>query len=127
VTLTIHAETLALPGVPPTSTNIAACTAPCMSVTSLGATVVDTYSSPFYDYEADDALYVGDNSGHLYQVTGVFNGTTAPTVSTITLTGSTFDVASPVFDSISGCVFVGDSEGLPLFRELRAWWHSLFG
>lgn len=111
VTLTIHAETLALPGVPPTSTNIAGCTAPCMSVTSLGAAVVDAYSSPFYDYEADDALYVGDNSGHLYQVLGVFNGTTAPTVNTITLTGSTYHVASPVFDSISGCVFVGDSQG----------------
>ena len=112
MTLTIHAETLALPGVPPISATGMSCTAPCMTVTNLGAAVVDTYSQPFYDYLADDALYVGDNASHLYKITGVFNGTSSPTVSTpVTLNATAYHVASPVFDSISGCVFVGDSEG----------------
>jgi hypothetical protein len=113
VTLTIHAETSALPGVPVTTTNISGCTAPCMTVTTINSTAADavTYSSPFYDYQPDDALYVGAGDGLLYKITGVFNGTSAPSVSSITLTGSTYEVASPVFDSVSGCVFVGDTEG----------------
>lgn len=95
---------------PTTVTNITTCTAPCMTVTSVSGTVGDIYSSPFYDY-TNDVIYVGDNSGHLYKITGVFNGTVSPPVTSITLTGSTFNVASPVYDSTSGCVFVGDSEG----------------
>ena len=101
--------TLAAPATPTTSANITTCTAPCMSVTSVSATVADTYSSPFYDYN-NDIIYVGDNAGHLYKITGVFNGTVSPSVTSVTLTAGN-DVASPVYDLVSGCVFVGDSEG----------------
>lgn len=104
-------EFITEPGVPTTSTNISGCPAPCMTVTTISGSVGDAYSSPFYDYRSDDAMYVGDNDGHLYKITGVFNGTIAPAVTQLTLTGSTYDVGSPVYDPTSGCVFVGDSEG----------------
>ena len=50
------------------------CTAPCFYTVSLSAN--DTYSAPFYDYLVDDAIYVGDDSGKLHKITGVFYGTT---------------------------------------------------
>lgn len=97
---------------PTTSTNISGCTAPCMSVTTIsGVTTGDTYSSPYYDYATDDALYVGDNASHLYKISGVFNSATAPTVASVTLNATAYSLSSPVYDSTSGCVFVGDSEG----------------
>lgn len=102
---------LTSPSTPTTVTDLATCTTPCMTVTALGAAVSDTYSSPYYAYKADDALYVGDDSSHPYKITGVFNGTTSPTVTSVTLNATAYHVASPVYDSTSGCVFVGDSEG----------------
>jgi len=102
--------TLAAPSTPTTATNITTCTAPCMSVTTVSATLADTYSSPFYDYN-NDVIYVGDNGSHLYKIAGVFNGTVSPTVTSVTLNATAYDVASPVYELVSGCVFVGDSEG----------------
>ncbi|MGA2170412.1 MAG: hypothetical protein ABSG62_19635 [Terracidiphilus sp.] len=102
---------LTSPATPTTVTDLATCTTPCMTVTALGSAVPDTYSSPYYAYKADDALYVGDDSSHLYKITGVFNGTTSPTVNSVSLNATAYYVASPVYDSTSGCVFVGDSEG----------------
>jgi hypothetical protein len=81
-----------------------------LSVPTLGAAVTDTRSSPFVNYSTD-TLYVGDDSGHLYAVTGVFNGTPA-------LAGGKFPVTvssgnflnSPVVDvSGTGNIFLGDS------------------
>ena len=70
----------------------------------------DTYSSPYYDY-IHDAIYVGDNSGNLQKFTPVF-GTGTPAVGTpVSLNTAPYDIASPVYDSTSGCVFVGDTEG----------------
>jgi hypothetical protein len=109
--LTITAEALATPGVPPavTAANFQGCTAPCMYSVALSGPVNVTYSSPYYDF-ANDALYVGDNSSHLHKFTPVFNGT--PTeVPEVTLNGTAYDVGPPVLDYISGCVFVGDSQG----------------
>ncbi len=96
-----------------TSTDIFTCTAPCMVVTNLGTTA-DTYSSPYYDYQADDAIFVGDDNGNLYKITGVFNGPTTQQAANSPLAlpdGTTYYVASPVYDSVSGCVFVGNSAG----------------
>jgi hypothetical protein len=86
------------------------CTAPCFYSVSLGAD--DTFSSPFYDY-GGDALYVGDDSGRLHKITGVFNGTTIAEASgwPVTLTSGN-KVSSPIYDPASGYVFEGDSEGI---------------
>jgi hypothetical protein len=81
-----------------------------LSVPTLGTAVTDTRSSPFVNYSTD-TLYVGDDSGHLYAVTGVFQGTP-------TLAGGNFPVTvssgnflnSPVVDvSGTGNIFLGDS------------------
>ena len=89
------------------TTNITTCTAPCMKVGTISGTISETYSSPFYDY-SNDALYVGDDASHLYKFTGVFNGTANPAPTRITVnTTATVNIFSPVYDSVSGCVFVG--------------------
>jgi hypothetical protein len=78
-----------------------------------------TLSSPFYDY-GTDVLYVGDNSGVLHKITGVFNGTptevitcaAAPCTNAWPLTvhgGSA--LTGPVYDGVSGNIFVGDGGG----------------
>jgi hypothetical protein len=96
------------------STNVSpaayrACKAPCMARLTLDLSPNDTWSAPYYDY-ADDALYVGDNSGKLHQFTGVFLGTPAETGGSypVTMAGP---LASPVYDSTSGYVFVGNTAG----------------
>lgn len=109
-TLTITTETATTPGVAPsvTNANYNACTAPCMTTLNLSGNPTDTYSSPFYDY-TDDVLYVGDNLSQLHKFTGVFLGN--PTEVTPAALGTAYDLTSPVYDSLSGCVFVGDSDG----------------
>ena len=111
-TLTVHAETPALPGVAPTAASAAAyanCTAPCQFTLSLGGD--DTNSAPYYDYTpGNDTISVGDDTSHLHKFTGVFNGT--PTaVTAVVLNATSFLVAPPVYDYVSGCVFVGDNRG----------------
>jgi len=54
---------------------------------------------------------VGDDSSHLYKYTGVFNGTTISGPTSVTLNATAEHVSSPVYDSGSGCVFVGDTAG----------------
>ena len=102
-------DTVDSPQTPTTVSDITTCTTlPCMTVTNL--TNNDTYSAPFYDYyQANDVLYVGDDSGSLEKFTGVFNGAIAgPT--TINL-GQANPLASPVVDDSLGCVYVGDTAG----------------
>ncbi len=100
-------EMVGAPVTPTTSANISTCTAPCMKVGTISGTISDLYSSPFYDY-TNDVLYVGDDASHLYKFTGVFNGTTNPAPTQIVVnTTATIDIFSPVYDSVSGCVFVG--------------------
>ena len=73
-----------------------------------------TRSSPFYDY-TNDVAYVGDDSGVLHKFTPVFNGppaevTTGGWPATVsTQTGKI--LTAPVFDSGTGLVYVGDSQG----------------
>jgi hypothetical protein len=105
---------------PATITSVAAssyrsCTAPCYTAITLSGSPNDTSSAPFYIYSSADTLYVGDNSGKVHQFTGVFQGTPAEvtangwpaTVSTETSPA----LNSPIYDSVSGNIFVGDSGG----------------
>jgi len=110
--LTIAAETVAAPGVPPavSNANYRTCTAPCMTTIAFSGSANDTNSSPFYDYNTD-TIYVGDNSSKLHKFTNVFNGTPAEVTPVVTLNATVYTVSSPVYDPVSGCVFVGDSQG----------------
>ena len=106
------------PALPGTQSTTGASYATCRSgsgscLLTLSLSANDTTSSPFIDYQ-HDILYVGDSSGKLHQVTGVFKGT--PTLDTtnagwpVTVdTGAA--LTSPVYDSSSTLVFVGDSKG----------------
>ncbi len=113
---TTSGGTLAAPVTPNTASSAAnyrsgsGCALPCMYSVSLGAN--DTYSSPYYDY-ADDAVYVGDDSGRLHKITGVFNGTPTTDASPwpVTLNGS-YKTTSPIYDSTSGYVFVGNTDAI---------------
>ncbi len=92
------------------------CTAPCMTTINFsgGTTHTDTNSSPFYDYDPDDTLYVGDNVGDLHKFTGVFSGAPAETISAgpadvwpaVVRAGSV--LTSPVYDDTVGEIFVAD-------------------
>jgi hypothetical protein len=101
--------TLASPATLTTASNITTCPTPCMTVTNLSHN--DTYSSPYYDYNTagGDILFVGDDNGYLEKFTGVFNGTAVSGPATVQLGSNA--ITSPVYDSISGCVFVGDTDG----------------
>ena len=103
-----------------TASSYNGCTAPCQTTIALSGSPSDTYSSPFYDYSSD-TLYVGDDSGKLHQFTGVFgniNGTpTGANPAEVTTGGWPVQVSSattggalgsPVYDSGTGFVFVGD-------------------
>jgi hypothetical protein len=90
------------------------CAAPCMYVMPFpaGGTITDSNSDPFYDF-ANDIIYVGDDGGNLRKFTGVFNGTPAQVSGggwPVTLTNGGV-LTSPVFDDISGKVFVASSAG----------------
>lgn len=87
---------------------------PCMTtITFSGTMLSDTYSFPYYDY-GSDTIYVGDDQGHLHKFTGVFLGTPAEVTTSpwpVTVNAeSNGDSAlgSPVYDSASGNIFVGD-------------------
>jgi hypothetical protein len=79
-------------------------------LTMIGGVSVNI-SSPFVDYD-NDVAYVGDNSGELHKFTGVFNGTLAEAGSPWPVTvANTRILTGPTYDSISGRIFVGASDG----------------
>ena len=106
--------------------------APCQSTVALSnATVasnlnasptftcsgVDSHSSPFYDY-GQDTIYVGDDSGCLHKITGVFLGTptevvsvSLPNVWPAALTGGFGYLNSPVAVNSVSQVFSTGSDG----------------
>jgi hypothetical protein len=81
-------------------------------------TAANTNSSPYYIYPTpvsdSDVVYVGDDNGKLWKITGVFNGTpalaTGAWASGITV-NSTHKLTSPVVDFTTNTVFVGDDSG----------------
>jgi hypothetical protein len=103
-------------------TSYRSCSAPCMTELGWGSTYPgnqytysDTFSAPFYDY-SNDALYVGDDEGDLYKFENIFGGTpdqpgVSPENPVWPLQVSSNAVASPVYDSVSGLIFVGDTGG----------------
>jgi hypothetical protein len=105
--LTISAETVAVPGVAPTvaAGSYRGCTAPCMANFTLNGSPNDTNSSPYYDFVGDN-LYVGDDSGAVHKFIGVFVGTPSEELTSWPTTISGDLLNSPVYDSVSGNVFV---------------------
>jgi hypothetical protein len=107
--------------VPVDRTSYRTCSAPCMTELGWGPPPLDetTYSStlsaPFYDYSSD-AAYVGDDTGRLYKFEGIFGGTPNEPGDgenpnwPLRLTMSN-KLTSPVYDSVSGLIFVGDTGG----------------
>ena len=94
--------------------NWASCTGgnSCIVNITLNGAQPATNSAPFYDYTAD-VLYAGDNNGVLHKFAPVLSGTPAEVTTggwPITVNGGT-TLSSPVFDSVSGNIFVGDSSG----------------
>jgi hypothetical protein len=96
------------------------CTAPCMTEVLLKNSGLlqtdDTTSSVFPDY-TDDTIWVGGALGWLHKITGVFHGTPAEATTggfpVQVNTGNS--LSSPVYDPVSGNVFVGDYGGI-LYR-----------
>ncbi len=97
------------------------CHVPCLAKFNLsdaGVSSRDTNSSIFYDYSGDTA-FVGDDLGYLHKFTPVFKGAPGE------VTGGGWPIllnpsaptalASPVYDSVSGNVFVADKGGF-LYR-----------
>lgn len=87
------------------------CTAPCMISIPFSGAVTDTNSSPYVDYGSKTA-YVGDDSGQMHKFANVFSSSTPAEAGSgwpVTLNTST-DAAlgSPVYDSVSGNIFVSD-------------------
>jgi hypothetical protein len=86
------------------------CTAPCMTTIAFNGSPTDTLSAPFYDFTpGSDSLYVGDDTGHLHQFTGIFYGTPAEAGSPWPVLVATAKLSSPVYDAASGNVFVTTS------------------
>jgi hypothetical protein len=93
------------------------CTAPCALIMSLADSDNDTTSSVFYDY-AHDIAWVGGSGGWLHKITPVFKGTALNPPSEVNngvfpvhVNGGASALDSPVYDSGSGNVFVGDLGG----------------
>ncbi|MFZ3200764.1 MAG: hypothetical protein WA175_06410 [Candidatus Acidiferrales bacterium] len=114
--------TIATP-VKPTNTTLttwSACAAgqSCLITVPFGNGKNDTISSVYYDYSTDNA-YVGDANGVLHKFTGVFFGTPAEDTTNDGAGGTAWPItvdsghalSSPVYDSVSGNIYVGDSTG----------------
>jgi hypothetical protein len=108
---TASSGTLTSPTVLGSNSSFPNCTAPCMISIPFSGSPTDKYSSPFIDYGSGTA-YVGDDAGAIHKFTKVFSASApAETTSTwpVTLNISTdAALASPVYDSVSDKIFVGD-------------------
>ena len=99
----------AYPACVPTST------APCLVNIPFSGGADDTHSSPYYDFTpGSDTMYVGDDADRLHKFIGVFNGTptevtTTPWPVNLQYAPETISTTSPVFDSVSGNIFIADA------------------
>jgi hypothetical protein len=82
------------------------------SMTSLPfSTAYDTSSSPWIDYDAG-TVYVGADSGLVYQITDVFSGTPTLSASPWPVTVSSgYHLTSPVLDANLGVLMIGSANG----------------
>jgi hypothetical protein len=109
--------TVSSPVTPTAVTSVDGCTAPCMVSLEYDSSHGTTISSPFYDYQNDDAIYVGNDNGKLFKITGIFGGTPAVdavspwSASGITLGATGVKMTGPVWDYNSGNIFIGGSDG----------------
>lgn len=108
--------TINAPSTPATVASMSACSAaPCMASVQFSNNG-DGISSPFYDF-ITDTIYVGDNEGLLYAITGVFYGTptlvgSGPFAGGLQVSQFFGNLTSPVYDFTgSGNIFVGSSDG----------------
>ena len=112
--------TVAAPALPDTTmlagqawntTNCPAANSCIVNVTFSGARP-DTNSAPFYDY-AHDVIYVGDDNGSVHKFTGVFLGTPTEDGAPWPISVEAGSILTgPIYDSVSGNIFVGGSFGL---------------
>jgi hypothetical protein len=94
------------------------CVAPCMTEVPLldksGTQLDDRTSSVFADY-TNDVIWVGGIDSWLYKIGGVFRGQPAEVTTggfpVQVNSGNPNTLSSPVYDSTSGYVFVGDYGG----------------
>jgi hypothetical protein len=89
----------------------------CMATLVLSTTHSDSRSSPFVDY-AHDTAYVSDDGGVLHKITPVFNGTPVEITGNgwpVQLAPAPDRVNSPVYDSVSGRIFVTDANNTTLY------------
>lgn len=86
---------------------------PCQVNIPFGNGDDDANSSPYYDYvPGADLIYVGDNGGNLHKFTGIFAGTPAEvtTAPWPVYLGTGLPTTGPVFDAISGNIFIADGD-----------------
>jgi hypothetical protein len=97
---------------------------PSVAASSNGTGVIDTYSSPYVDYENDRA-FVGDDNGNLHQIQPILNATASnpPAEIVVNPTGHCLTcwplnnqqanekTSGPIYDEISGKVFLGGQLG----------------
>ncbi len=79
-------------------------------------------SSPYYDYFGD-TIFVGDDGGNLHEFTNVFKGVPAEVTTggwpvAMTPADTPASLASPVEETTSGNVFVGDASGRMYYVRL---------
>jgi hypothetical protein len=103
------AGTISAPVTPTTATasTWSTCTN-CQMVLSMGSHS-STNSAPFVDYY-DDAIYVGDDNGTLYKFNNAFLGSSPAKAWSVTV-DSGAKLTGPVYDGVSGNIFVADSKG----------------
>lgn len=102
-----------------TNASYRSCTGPCYTTLTLDNNPTDTNSAPFYVYPGSggspDTLYVGDDDGNVHEFTNVFLTGTPAEVTTnwpvAASTEATPGLNSPIYDSVSGDIFVGDASG----------------
>jgi len=69
-------------------------------------------ASPYVDYK-NDIAYLATDNGRLYKITGIFAGT--PTVAYCITVNNNKTLTSPVYDAVSGNVFISDGQKLYAF------------
>ena len=91
--------------------SLGAAAAPTMNSLTFSLTATSTTSSPWIDY-SNDIVYLGNDKGQVFKITGVFLGT--PTLAgapwPVTLSNN-FHLTAPVLDIVRHALMVGSANG----------------